>query len=78
MSVNVDALSPEERLRELEHMSPETILNNLAEFINSQDLTASRKKHVSRSFISKEEFNKFKISVANDEDRKQAFSDITK
>ena len=78
VSVTVDALSPEERLRELEMMPPQTVLNSIAEYINSQDLTPARKKAIERTFVSKDEFNKFKTAVANDEDRKAQFSDMSK
>ena len=36
--VNINMLSQEERLRELELMDPQVILKNLADFCNTQDM----------------------------------------
>lgn len=36
--VNVSKMNEEDRIRELEHMNPVLVLNNLAHFVNVQDM----------------------------------------
>ena len=59
-------------------MAPGTLLESLADFVNSTDITPIRRKNLERTFVTKEEFNKFKSFIQNDEERKAAHMDITK
>lgn len=59
-------------------MNPTLVLNQLAEFINKQELPNVRIQQMEQRFCSIEQFNKFKEELSKDEDRKAANTDITK
>ena len=55
-----------------EKLNPILVLNNLAEFCNTQELPNKRIAMIERRFCSLDQFNKFKQQVADDEERKSA------
>jgi len=54
------------------------VLNHLAEFINKQEMPNVRIQQIERRFCTLEAFNKFKVEMTQDEDRKAQTMDITK
>ena len=68
-SINVNMLTEEERLRELGQMNPSIILSNLADFCNTQEMPKQRISQMERRFITKDEFQKLKVEIAQDEER---------
>ncbi len=55
-----------------EKLNPMLVLNNLAEFCNTQELPNKRIAMIERRFCSLDQFNKFKQQVSDDEERKSA------
>ena len=54
------------------------MLNNLAEYVNTQELPNKRVQQINARFTSLERFKEFKEEVAADEERKLAQQDMVK
>ena len=52
----MNMLTKEERLRELERMDPQIILQNLADYVNTQEMPKQRVGQIERRFVSKDDF----------------------
>ena len=57
---------------------PERVLNSLTAFITSKPLAEKHLEQISNRFIPRDEFNKLKVEVNNDEDRKAAIGELQK
>ena len=76
--VNVNMLTQEERLRELEQMNPQIILQNLADFCNTQEMPKQRVLHLERRFATKDDVQKLKHEISQDEARVKQHEEMQK
>ena len=76
--VNVNMMTGEERLQQLEHMNPQLILSNLADYCNTQDMPKKRLDQMERRFMGVDDFNRFKIELEKDSAQSKAIADLEK
>ena len=71
-------MSEDDKDKELQHLNPQMVLNNLAEYVNTRELPNPRIDMIKQRFMTLEEFKVFKDEVLADEERKQAELDMKK
>ena len=71
-TVNIAQMTQYERDRQLENLNPQQVLNNLAEYCNTQELPNKRVQQIDARFTSLDKFKQFKDEVAADEERNLA------